>query len=237
MPQQTPSGPSCTWVIYDLRRQGMGCSRSWCVLGSYWSRTLLSYLLLGSQFAFLPSPLFLWRCFPFFSLLSSPSSLSSFSFSPLHFFPVFLCCSLSLFSSSCLFYPLHPCPRSITLLPFLPISPALLPLPEPEKGELGDLAHQEHTNTGFEYFLWWERRVREPLRSSTSVGPISNWYPLVLHKSWRELPKFAMTALAAQTSDFPLCWFRLEPKTTKIPRLSTPKQPGAGSMEGGHPQT
>lgn len=215
-PLQTPSGPSCTWVIYDLWWQGTGCSRSWCVLGSHGSRALLSYLLLGSQFALVPSPFLLWRCFPCLSLLSSPSSVSSFSFPPLHSFPFFLCCSLPLFSSSPVYSILSTLVLAL-LLSFLSSSLPRFSLSQTQrKGSLGELAHQEYTNTGFEYFLWRERRVREPLRSSTSGGPISNWYPLELHKSWRELRKFSMTALAAQTSDFPLHWFGPEPTTPRF---------------------
>lgn len=56
----------------------------------------------------------------------------------------------------------------VRLLPDSFSPPSLGPV---DRGEC--LAHQEYTSTGFEYFLWWERRVREPLRSSKSVGPIS----------------------------------------------------------------
>lgn len=72
--------------------------------------------------------------------------------------------------SHSLFSPIVSC-FSATFCPPPAGSFSPLSLGPVDRGEC--LAHQEYTSTGFEYFLWWERRVREPLRSSKSVGPIS----------------------------------------------------------------
>lgn len=141
-----------------------------------------------------PLKIFLPFLFSPLSPLLVSSLVSSFSFSPLPF--SFLCSSLPLFSFSYLFIPSSTPLPSFYYCPFLS-SPSL----PPAAGNCRELAHQEYTNTGFEYFLWWERRVREPLRSSKSMGPSSNQYCLLLHQSWQELPERSIEAGHIQTSE------------------------------------
>ena len=188
------------WVICDLWQTGSGGGWSPCALGSCSWRPLLSRLPCPNSI--LHSPFLLWRCCPFFSLFWFLSWMMSFFFY-LFFFSSFLILSYLLHALH--HHPLLPSLSSPPSLPFFSISQ--------HPGTRRELAHQEYTNTGFEYFLWWERRVREPLRSIKSVGPSSNQYCPWLHHSWQELSELSMAALLTQTSkDFSpylscsLCW-------------------------------
>ena len=155
------------------------------------------------KLSILHSPFLLWRSVSLCFLSWFLSRKWCFSLSALFLFSysfLFISCSSPLSSVS--YSPFLPRPPS---LPFFSISQHL--------GTRRELAHQEYTNTGFEYFLWWERRVREPLRSIKSVGPSSNQYCPWLHHSWQELSELSMAALLTQTSkDFSLnlscslCW-------------------------------
>lgn len=146
--------------------------------------------------------------FTLLSWFSSPLSHSLFS-------PIFSCFSVT-------FRP--PPARSFS-------PPSLGPL---DRGEC--LAHQEYTSTGFEYFLWWERRVREPLRSSKSVGPISYHCSLQSKHSWQVLLNVPIPAPACpswEQTELPSAPVQFCVTRTKILRLSSPKQPGRGHSEGG----
>lgn len=180
--------PSCGCSM-TAGGQVAGCSRSQCI----WGAALGGF---PSSSSLPPSLSLLWRSFPFFfSLVSSPSSLTCliFFFLTSSFFlsPLFSSSPFTVFSVYSILSTLLP----ITLLssppPFLP----------PAAGNCKELAHQEYTNTGFEYFLWWERRLREPLRSSKSVGPSSNQCCLLLHQSGQELSKPSIEAGHIQTSE------------------------------------
>lgn len=213
---------SDVWPLVDWEL----CSRSQCVWGAALGGFPVSSC--GPKRSLPPSSSLLWRSF--FSFFFLPCPLSQF--------PSFVCLtssfSLSLLSSpssSILFFSVYSILSTLALLCLLPPPPSL----PPAVRNCRELAHQEYTNTGFEYFLWWERRVREPLRSSKSVGPSSNQYCLLLHQSWQELPELSIEAGHIQTSeDFFLHLF-LSPRQHRpgfrIRRLSSPEQPGAGSME------
>lgn len=152
---QAPSGPSCTWVIQGLRWQGTPAAG----LAVCWGATLPerpspifssvpnlhSYPL---HFSFEDVSLF------FLSLLSSPRSnpfLSHlFILSPSFSAVPFLCSHSLLFilSSS----PLSSLYYSLSFPPHL-FRSSRSPRTREKGRNFRVLAHQEYTNTGFEYFL------------------------------------------------------------------------------------
>lgn len=189
-PLRTPFTPSSAWG--SMNTAGRGPAAASVGAGERLSGdSPISSSLCPNSHCFLSiSPLKI--CSPFFSFFPPFPVTSLVSF----FLAVLFLCSSLVLILFCLSSPPLPSLCCSLFLSSLIFS-LLLPLPAP--GNRRELAHQEHTNTGFEYFLCRERRVREPFRSSKSMGLSSS--PQWL---WLRLSELSMAALQVDLRDFPL---------------------------------